>query len=48
MIVFYLLVIIIVFILLMPHNNKDNFIVSSVKENVLSKSDGLSKYLILN
>ena len=48
MIFFYVLIIIIIVILLMPHNNKDNFIVSTVKENVLAKTDDLSKYMILH
>ncbi len=47
MIIFYLLIIIIFIVLLMPQNNKDSFIVSKFK-NILSKSDTLSKYLILN
>jgi hypothetical protein len=48
MIFFYLLIIIIIGILLIPHNNKDSFIVSTVKEKVLAKTDDLSKYIILN
>ena len=48
MIFFYLLIIIIVVILLMPHNNKDSFVVSTVKEKVLAKTDELSKYMILH
>jgi hypothetical protein len=48
MIVFYVLIIIIIIILIMPHNNKDSFIVSTVKEKVLAKTDELSKYLILH
>jgi hypothetical protein len=48
MIFFYLLIIIIVVILLMPHNNKDSFVVSTVKEKVLAKTDDLSKYMILH
>ena len=48
MIFFYLLIIIIVVILLIPHNNKDSFVVSTVKEKVLAKTDELSKYMILH
>ena len=48
MIVFYLLIIIIIIILIIPHNNKDSFIVSTVKEKVLAKTEDLSKYVILN
>ncbi len=33
--------------LLMPHDNKDSFIVSKFK-NIMSSSEYLSKYLILN
>ena len=32
----------------MPHNNKDSFVVSTVKEKVLAKTDELSKYMILH
>ena len=32
----------------MPHNNKDSFVVSTVKEKVLAKTDDLSKYMILH
>ena len=48
MIVFYLLIIIIIIILIIPHKNKDSFIVSTVKEKVLAKTEDLSKYVILN
>ena len=48
MIFFYVLIIIIVVILLIPHNNKDSFVVSTVKEKVLAKTDELSKYMILH
>ena len=48
MIVFYVLIIIIIIILIMPHNNKDSFIVSTVKEKVLSNTEDLSKYVILH
>ena len=48
MIFFYLLIIIIIVILLLPHNNKDSYIVSTVKEKFLAKTDDLSKYIILH
>ncbi len=32
----------------MPNNKKESIIMSTVKENILSKSDNLSKYLILH
>jgi hypothetical protein len=48
MIFFYLLIIIIIGLLLIPHNNKESFIVRTVKEKVLAKTDDLSKYVILH
>jgi hypothetical protein len=48
MIIFYLLILIIIILLIIPHNGKESFIVSTFKENVLAKSDNLSKYLILH
>lgn len=48
MIFFYLLIIMIIIILLIPHNNKESFIVSKIKEKILAKTDDLSKYMILH
>ncbi len=48
MIFFYLLIIIIIGILLLPHNSTESFIVRTVKEKVLAKTDDLSKYVILH
>ena len=48
MIVFYLLILLIIIILLLPHNNKESFIISFVKEKVLTKTEDFSKYMILN
>jgi|UniRef100_A0A6C0HUJ0 hypothetical protein len=47
MIIFYFLIIIIFIMLLMPQDNQESFIVSKFK-NMMSKSEYLSKYLILN
>ncbi len=32
----------------MPNKDKESFIMSKLKKNVLAKSDNLSKYLILH
>ncbi len=48
MIFYYILIIIVIGILLIPHNNKESYIVSTVKEKVLAKTDDLSKYVILH
>jgi hypothetical protein len=48
MIFYYLLIIIIIITLLIPHNKKDSFIVSTLKKNVLAKTEDFSKYIILH
>ena len=32
----------------MPHKNKESYIVSSVKKNILAKTDHFSKYLLIH
>ncbi len=44
---FYLFILLIIIILFLP-DGRENFVVKTIKENVLTKTEDLSKYIILN
>jgi hypothetical protein len=44
---FYLLILLIIIILFLP-DGRENFIVKNIKENVLTKTEDLSKYYLLH
>jgi hypothetical protein len=44
---FYLFILLIIIVLFLP-DGRENFVVKTIKENVLTKTEDLSKYIILN